>query len=153
MGKRHLLMRAITDWPVDEVRPLALDEFDCSYVRYRLQAADEVRQRMIHSLQRYAVTIACNGREALDLAEVESFDLILMDIQMPEMDGLEATRRIRSREESTGVHVPIIALTASEDRQTCLAAGVDEFMAKPIRPAELTAVIERVVRPLALCCP
>jgi CheY-like chemotaxis protein len=101
----------------------------------------------------HAVTVASNGREAVTLAEGKSFDLILMDIQMPEMDGLEATRRIRNREEKTGVHVPIVALTASEDRQTCLAAGVDEFMAKPIRPAELTAVIERVVRPLAWCYP
>ncbi len=93
----------------------------------------------------HIVTIAGNGRDAVEQAEVNAFDLILMDVMMPEMDGLEATRVIRRREKETGVHIPIVAVTAASDRATCLAAGMDEFLAKPIRSAELAATIERVL--------
>jgi CheY-like chemotaxis protein len=75
-------------------------------------------------------------------------DLILMDVQMPEMNGLEATSRIRERESRTGGHVPIIALTAHAiqgDRERCLAAGMDGYVAKPIQPDELDRAIEEVV--------
>ncbi len=93
----------------------------------------------------HQATVAGNGRKALDALASESFDLILMDVQMPEMDGLEATRIIRSREEERGGHVPIVAMTASareEDRDRCLAAGMDAYVAKPIRSEELYEVIE-----------
>jgi CheY-like chemotaxis protein len=94
----------------------------------------------------HSTTLAVNGREAVKLAEIETFDLILMDIMMPEMDGLEATRIIRDREKETGRYVPIVAVTAgSTERETCLAAGMDEFMPKPIRSAQLTAMIELVI--------
>lgn len=95
----------------------------------------------------HSTTIAVNGREAVKLAEVKTFDLILMDIMMPEMDGLQATRIIRDREkETTGRYVPIVAVTAgSIERETCLAAGMDEFMPKPVRSAELAAMIELVM--------
>jgi two-component system sensor histidine kinase/response regulator len=85
-----------------------------------------------------------NGREALAALEQHSFDLILMDIQMPEMDGLEATLLIREREKGTGRHVPILAMRAHAmkgDRGKCLAAGMDAYVSKPIRPAELFAAI------------
>lgn len=93
----------------------------------------------------YVATVAVNGREAVELAKVETFDLILMDITMPEIDGLEATRIVRDREKETGRHIPIVAVTAGgADRETCLKAGMDEFMAKPVTAAKLAATIELI---------
>jgi len=94
----------------------------------------------------YAVVVAGNGREVLKAHEKQSFDLILMDVQMPEMDGFEATAAIRRTERSTGVHVPIIAMTAHAmkgDREQCLAAGMDDYIPKPIRPQEMYEMIAR----------
>ncbi len=88
--------------------------------------------------------IANNGREALDLLEQETFDLVLMDIQMPEMDGILATKSIREREKSTQRHIPIIAMTAHAmkgDRARCIAAGMDGYVTKPINLEEVTAAI------------
>ncbi|HYM09875.1 MAG TPA: ATP-binding protein [Bryobacterales bacterium] len=88
----------------------------------------------------HRVTVAANGREALAVLERETFDAVLMDVQMPEMDGLEATAAIREREKAAGGHMPILALTAHAmkgDRERCLAAGMDHYLAKPIRDAEL----------------
>jgi signal transduction histidine kinase/CheY-like chemotaxis protein len=93
----------------------------------------------------HAVLVARNGRESLEMLEKEPIDLVLMDVEMPEMDGYEATGVIRSREQGTLRHLPIIAMTAhamSEDRARCLAAGMDAYVSKPIQPAELFAVIE-----------
>ena len=73
------------------------------------------------------------------------FDLLLLDVQMPELDGFEVVRAIRQRERTVGGHLPVIALTArsrQEDRERCLAAGMDDFLTKPIRPAELLAAID-----------
>jgi signal transduction histidine kinase/ActR/RegA family two-component response regulator len=92
----------------------------------------------------HRVTSVQNGREALAALEQQSFDLVLMDIQMPEMDGLQATLRIRQREIGTGRHIPIVAMTAHAmqgDREKCLAAGMDAYVSKPIRLAELFATI------------
>ncbi len=88
----------------------------------------------------HTVTIAETGKEALDYLERESFDLVLMDVQMPAMDGLEATRAYREKEKGTGQHLPIIAMTARAmkgDREECLAAGMDDYVSKPIRQKEL----------------
>ena len=97
------------------------------------------------------VTLAVNGREAVDQFQFDCFDLILMDIQMPEMDGLEATRRIRQVELSRGGgHVPIIALTASASslqREECLVSGMDEVLTKPINLKKLLAAIDVVLGP------
>ena len=93
----------------------------------------------------YTVTVAVNGRDALAAFEKESFDVILMDIQMPEMDGFEATAAIRVREKSTGGHIPIIAMTAHSlvgDQERCLTAGMDGYVSKPIRTRQLFDVIE-----------
>jgi CheY-like chemotaxis protein len=96
----------------------------------------------------YQVLLAGNGREALDLLEREPVDFVLMDVQMPVLDGLEATKIIRDREKGTESHLPIIAMTAHAmkgDRERCLEAGMDHYVAKPIQPEELFAVISRVL--------
>jgi len=93
----------------------------------------------------HRVVVANDGREAVEAVEREAFDLVLMDVQMPEMDGLEATRAIRQQERSTGSHLPIVATTAAafkEDRERCLAAGMDAYLSKPIQPASLYETIE-----------
>jgi two-component system sensor histidine kinase/response regulator len=96
------------------------------------------------------VTIANNGLEAVQAFERDSFDLVLMDIQMPEMDGFEATRAIRKLEQITGGHIPIIAMTAHAlvgDRERCLASGMDDYIAKPIYAKQLIATIRRLGKP------
>jgi two-component system, sensor histidine kinase and response regulator len=118
-----------------------------------------VNQRLAVSLlekRGHKVVVAGNGREALAALERESFDVILMDVQMPEMDGFEATRAIRGLEDSSDgrrapgstPHVPIIAMTAHAmkgDRERCLEAGMDSYVSKPIRAQELFRVIESML--------
>ena len=97
----------------------------------------------------FTVSIATDGKQAISATQKEEFDLILMDIQMPEMDGFEATAEIRKREKLTGRRTPIIALTAhalKEDRERCLSAGMDAYVTKPIRPAELFTVIQNILQ-------
>jgi signal transduction histidine kinase/DNA-binding response OmpR family regulator/ligand-binding sensor domain-containing protein len=89
-----------------------------------------------------------NGRAALERLENERFDVILMDIQMPEMDGFEATAALRQKEEATGIHVPVIAMTAHAmqgDKEHCLAAGMDGYVSKPIVVKELLAVVQALL--------
>ena len=96
----------------------------------------------------HRVSIVGNGRLAADRAVLEPFDIILMDVQMPEMSGLEATALIREHEQTTGAHVPIVALTAramAGDREQCLAAGMDAYVSKPLRADELFATIDSLV--------
>ena len=96
--------------------------------------------------QGHTVAEARTGLEAVTLCERGTFDMILMDVQMPDMDGFEATAEIRERESATGEHIPIIALTAHAikgDRERCLEAGMDDYLSKPIRPSELSAAIRR----------
>ncbi|NJB66526.1 PAS domain S-box-containing protein [Desulfobaculum xiamenense] len=91
-------------------------------------------------------SVATNGKQAVELYENEDFDVILMDVQMPVMDGLEATGRIREHDAKRERHVPIVAMTAhatDEDRSTILAAGMDDFIAKPFRPHELFEALRR----------
>jgi CheY-like chemotaxis protein len=93
----------------------------------------------------YTVTVTSNGRQAVELFDRQSFDLVLMDVQMPEMDGFAATAAIRGIEKLRGTHVPIIAMTAHAlkgDQQRCLAAGMDNYISKPIRTGEFFAMIE-----------
>ncbi|MFA4950793.1 response regulator [Brevundimonas sp.] len=95
------------------------------------------------------LTLAHNGREALDTLTTSAFDVVLMDVQMPEMDGLTATRLLREYEAARGlIRMPVIALTANampDDVDRSLAAGADLHLPKPIRPAELLEAINRVV--------
>ncbi len=117
-----------------------------------LLAEDNViNQRLIVRLlekQGHTVSVAGNGREALRMLDTDRFDLLLMDVQMPEMDGLDAAAAIRHKEKATGLHLPIIALTAhalAGDRQRCLEAGMDHYLSKPLRPKEMFETIERAV--------
>ena len=96
----------------------------------------------------HTVALALNGREAITALEQRSFDLVLMDLQMPEMSGYEATAVIRDRERLEGGHIPIVALTAHAmkgDRERCIEAGMDGYIAKPIKSSELYAIIEELL--------
>jgi len=98
----------------------------------------------------HQVTLAHNGLEAVRRWNELQFDIVLMDVQMPEMDGLEATRQIRSAEEAMGKHTPIIALTAhvmSGDRKRCFAAGMDDYISKPFQKQQLLSAVERLSQP------
>ena len=97
----------------------------------------------------HRVTVTANGLEAVEALANRNFDLVLMDIQMPEMDGFEATAVIRQREKRDGTHMPIIALTANAmkgDRERCLAVGMDGYLSKPIVPQELDELLETYLR-------
>ena len=108
-----------------------------------------VNQRLASRLlekRGHLVTVANNGQEAIAHLEHAAYDLVLMDVQMPLIDGLEATRMIRNNEKVTGMHQPIVALTAHAvkgDQERCEEAGMDGYLAKPIRPEELDAVLQR----------
>jgi two-component system, sensor histidine kinase and response regulator len=130
---RHVLQRAAT--------PLRV-----------LLAEDNAVNRKVASklLERAGHTVVAveDGGRAVKLLESERFDLVLMDVQMPEMDGFEATACIRAREQSTGERVPIIALTAHAMkgyREQCLAGGMDGHVSKPIQPAQLFALIQELL--------
>ncbi|MDP3539590.1 MAG: ATP-binding protein [Azonexus sp.] len=104
----------------------------------------KVAAKMLHNWS-HRISLACDGQEALDILQDRKFDLILMDMQMPVMGGLEASRRIREME-SGNRHTPIIAMTANAteaDRQACLEAGMDDYLAKPIHSAQLKEMIAR----------
>ncbi len=105
------------------------------------------QELVLHLLERrgHSVIVAENGRQALAAVEKHKFDLVLMDVQMPEMGGIEATQLIRQKEISTGAHLPIVAMTAhamSGDRERCLAAGMDGYLAKPLDPRTFLQTIE-----------
>jgi len=94
----------------------------------------------------HTVALAGNGREALAVLEKQSFDLVLMDVQMPEMDGFEATAAVRRKEQGSRNHMPIIAMTAHAmvgDKERCLEAGMDDYISKPICREELAELLKR----------
>jgi signal transduction histidine kinase/CheY-like chemotaxis protein len=96
----------------------------------------------------YSVTVASDGLAAVEAFENDQFDVVLMDVQMPGMDGFEATAAIRAKEKSTGGHIPIIALTAHAlkgDQDRCISAGMDGYVSKPIRSSELLSTIESLL--------
>jgi CheY-like chemotaxis protein len=104
----------------------------------------------LHMLQKrgHDVTVARDGRSALEALERLPPDVVLMDVQMPEMDGFEATAAIRKGERNTGKHLPIVAMTAhamAGDKERCLAAGMDGYVSKPIRADDLFSVVEQVL--------
>jgi signal transduction histidine kinase/CheY-like chemotaxis protein len=106
-----------------------------------------VARRLIEK-QGHTVTVAASGEEAIAALDKANFDLVLMDVHMPELDGIAATRVIRANEKETGRHVPIIAVTAlamKGDEEKCLAAGMDAYVSKPIQPSELLLKISQLV--------
>ncbi|MCP4610287.1 MAG: response regulator [Planctomycetes bacterium] len=138
----------------DEISQKAvIDESPESVISLRILLAEDglVNQKVAVNLleQRgHKVMIANNGQEAITAVANESFDVVLMDVQMPTMDGLEATGIIREREKESGAHIPIIAMTAHAmkgDRERCLEAGMDGYIPKPIRANDLYETVEVTV--------
>ena len=107
-----------------------------------------VNQQLVYRLltkQGHMLALVSDGAEAVSALDSQSFDLVLMDVQMPNMDGFEATSAIRERERATGIHVPIIAMTANAmkgDRERCLEAGMDAYLSKPLRARQLFEAVE-----------
>jgi PAS domain S-box-containing protein len=138
--------------PASPTLPLVLPEVQ-SPLCILLAEDNFVNQRLVIRLLEkwgHQVVVANTGHETLVILQHQSFDLALMDVQMPEMGGLEATAIIRERERDTGGHLPIIAMTAHAmqgDRERCLAAGMDDYVSKPVRAQELFATIQRLVAP------
>jgi len=132
----------ITDQTLPEFRP-----------KYNILLAEDnpINQKVaVHLLQKkgHKVIVAENGQQVLDKLAQEEFDLILMDVQMPIMNGLETTQRIREQEKQGGKHLPIVAMTAHAlkgDREKCLEAGMDDYVSKPLYPEELYKAIERAM--------
>jgi CheY-like chemotaxis protein len=120
-------------------------------VKILLVEDNELNQKFAIAVIRklgHELDIASNGRIGVDLFKSKSFDLILMDIQMPEMNGIEATQAIRKieAENGKGAHIPIIAVTAfamEQDKRNCMDAGMDDFIAKPYKPFELEQKISQ----------
>jgi CheY-like chemotaxis protein len=140
------------DGPPSESAEVPQESVPFTKLRLLLVEDGLVNQRVAVGLleQRgHAVIVASNGREALErLAEAGegTFDAVLMDVQMPEMDGFEATAAIREGERNGARHMPVIAMTAHAmkgDRERCLAAGMDDYVSKPLRPEILYETIER----------
>jgi PAS domain S-box-containing protein len=137
-------------------RDLQVAEPCVAHRRLRILVAEDntVNRRLVVRLlekRGHIVAVAVNGRETVRAVREQAFDLVLMDLQMPEMDGFEATAEIRRREATLGTHrLPIIALTAHAlegDAERCLAGGMDAYVAKPIEPADLFSTIARVAPP------
>jgi CheY-like chemotaxis protein/HPt (histidine-containing phosphotransfer) domain-containing protein len=142
--------------PVDIWHPCVSDS-QCPSVQglLRILVAEdnEINRRLVARLlekQGHEVSYAKNGHEVLAATERQSFDLILMDVQMPQMDGLEAATNIREKELGTKTHTPILAMTAhtlQSDRDRCLAAGMDGFISKPLRKKEFLQAIAQACGP------
>ena len=151
----NAIMRAFNWGPEQEGQsaavPVSTSPSRSSPLHILLAEDNEINQRVavgILEQQGHSVPVAANGRLALSALEKERFDLILMDVQMPVMTGLEAVAAIRQQEQATGAHIPIIALTAhamNGDRERCLEAGMDSYLAKPIRSRELLKSIENLM--------
>jgi two-component system sensor histidine kinase EvgS len=144
-GEGHCLFDELTPIPKEFVSPRC----------FRVLLAEDIEANATLAILRiqqagHTVTWVKNGRDAVQLSLERSFDVILMDVQMPELDGLSATRQIRARELATRAHTPVIALTASimhEEKSDCFAAGMDAVVGKPIDFSELFVVMERFVAP------
>ena len=119
-------------------------------LRVLLAEDNRINQRLVLAILEkhgHTVVLAANGREAVACAHRGGLDVVLLDVQMPVMDGLQAIAAIRDAERGTSRHLPVIALTAHAlkgDRERCLAAGMDDYLAKPIRAAELLSMLERL---------
>jgi len=133
---------------IEEMKKPVINKKPIKSLHILLAEDNKINQKVASAMltkRGHKVIIAENGKEALNIIAHESFDLILMDVQMPEMDGYEATRRIREQEKNTDRHIPIIAMTAHAlkgDREKCIASGMDDYISKPIKMQELFKVVE-----------
>jgi len=149
------ILTALEERSSGRAQPSLITRHSLREARHRLRilvAEDNVvnQEFILRLLEKRGHTpaVAHNGRETLDALEKSPYDLILMDVRMPELDGFEATAQIRERERSTGQHIPIIAMTAHAmkgDRERCLAAGMDAYIAKPVHVHELLTTIESLM--------
>ena len=149
------ILVALGTKPTTETTPVLITRHslreNSAHLRILLVEDNKVNQVLaVRLLEKrgHTVSVAGNGKEALTVLEIQSFDLVFMDVQMPEMDGYQATAAIRGKEEISGNHLPIIAMTAHAmvgDRERCLAAGMDDYISKPIRPEELTELLGRYI--------
>jgi CheY-like chemotaxis protein len=142
-GHRLAVSDALPSAPGPQLRSLHILVADDVVVNQKLL------QGMLQKLG-HRVTVVANGQDALDIAAVETFDLVLMDVQMPVMDGLTSTAAIRDRERGSGAHTPIIAVTAHAmqgDKDRFLAAGMDGFISKPVGRAELLEAMASALAP------
>jgi CheY-like chemotaxis protein/HPt (histidine-containing phosphotransfer) domain-containing protein len=144
-------MRKVLGLPTAEAPVLPVPEHTTASPFHILVGEDNaVNQKLAVALLEKAghrVSLAANGAEVVTMWRKGDFDLILMDVQMPEMDGLEATRQIRQEEQMTARHVPIVATTAHAmggDSERCLVAGMDDYLSKPVHRQELLAVLARL---------
>ena len=152
-GATFWFTACLTEAPVPPVEIERAAQYHENLRRLRILVAEDniVNQKFAQRLLEksgFNVDVAANGREVLEAIERIKYDLVLMDVQMPEMDGLETTARIREREKESGRRLPVIALTANAvkgDRERCLAAGMDEYITKPIKRTHLLRVIQELV--------
>jgi two-component system sensor histidine kinase/response regulator len=147
------LLKALTPGPRKEKSETGAGQAGVPCRAWNVLLAEDnvVNQRLaVRILEKHgcSVSVAPDGREALRRHELQPFDVVLMDVQMPQMDGFEATALIREKERQTGKHIPIVALTAhamSTDREHCLRAGMDDYISKPIRAKELIEKLDRLL--------
>ena len=147
------ILTALGTRPIKEAPPVLVTRHslreNSNHLRILLVEDNAVNQVLaVRLLEKRGHTVAVtgNGKEALAALEKQSFDLVLMDVQMPDMDGFEATAAIRKKEKTSGNHLPVIAMTAHAmvgDRERCLQAGMDDYIMKPIRPEELNDLLKR----------
>jgi CheY-like chemotaxis protein len=148
-----ILMILAAPVPVVESAPLLTQHFlreNRRPLEILLAEDNAVNQRLAERLlqrEGHRVTVAANGKEVLRALDASRFDLVLMDIEMPEMNGYETTKEIRNRERLSGLHLPIVALTAHAmkgDQARCFEAGMDGYVSKPIQVENLNKAIESI---------
>jgi len=150
LGKQPLLSAAPSPAPAAIAAPSPASAAPSRVLRVLLAEDNPINQKLgVRLIQKagHQVELVSNGQEALNALEQQPFDLVFMDVQMPVMDGLEATTRIREREKQSGGHLPIFALTAhalADDREKCLAAGMDGYLSKPLNVKEINSLLERL---------
>jgi len=148
----NTLLSIFGDKPTQQIVEETTDQNTEVQTTCHILAAEDniVNQKLLQGLLSklgHTVTIVSTGKAALDAIEKETYDLVLMDVQMPEMDGLEATQKIRENEHQTGAHLPIVMLTAHAlkgDRERCLEAGADAYLTKPLKRDELIETLTKL---------
>ena len=135
--------------PIIDLKKVAKEESDNIKIHILVAEDQTINQKIINqflSRKGYKVTLVENGQIAVDKVKAEKFDVILMDVQMPVLDGYDSTRQIRNFEKGGKTHIPIVAMTAHAikgDREKCIAAGMDYYITKPVNPVELYETIEK----------